>query len=178
MKDMNEFRFSGTVERFDRIQTKTGTPMVSFTVLCWRERVRAVAFKAIAEQTELAPGDRVECSRPYPVNLMDRPERAAAVRLAVYRPRDQPGRRHRPAAGTTEATGKAAAGAPAGTVPGSTTGTAAVGAARQAIRGKAAGHGLTVRISRRAVLISRRDGPVRAVSSPHNTRHLHMEIGA
>ena len=61
MKDMNEFRFSGTVERFDRIATKTGTPMVAFTVLCWRERIRAVAFKDMAEQTELAPGDRVEC---------------------------------------------------------------------------------------------------------------------
>ncbi|MGW8158413.1 MAG: single-stranded DNA-binding protein [Desulfoprunum sp.] len=61
MKDMNEFRFSGTVERFDRIQTKTGTPMVAFTVMCWRERIRTVAFKSIAEQTTLNPGDRVEC---------------------------------------------------------------------------------------------------------------------
>ncbi|KGO35173.1 hypothetical protein JT06_03835 [Desulfobulbus sp. Tol-SR] len=61
MKDMNEFRFSGTVERFDRIQTKTGTPMVALAVMCWRERIRTVAFKSIAEQTTLNPGDRVKC---------------------------------------------------------------------------------------------------------------------
>jgi len=60
MKDKNCFEFTGTVERFDRIATKTGTPMVAFTVLCWRERVRTVAFKALAEQTDLSTGDRVE----------------------------------------------------------------------------------------------------------------------
>ena len=61
MKDMNEFRLSGTVERFDQINTRTGTPMIAFTVMCWKERVRCVAFKSIAEQTNLAAGDRVEC---------------------------------------------------------------------------------------------------------------------
>lgn len=40
MKDLNEFQFSGTVERFDRIATKTGTPMIVLTVICWKERVR------------------------------------------------------------------------------------------------------------------------------------------
>ncbi|MBB5347185.1 single-stranded DNA-binding protein [Desulfoprunum benzoelyticum] len=60
MRDLNEFRFSGTVQRFDRIQTKTGMAMVSFSVLCWKERIRNVAFKALAEQTELSPGDRIE----------------------------------------------------------------------------------------------------------------------
>lgn len=60
MKDINEFRFTGTVERFDRIQTKTGTPMVAFTVMCWKERIRTVAFKDLAEKTDLAAGDRVE----------------------------------------------------------------------------------------------------------------------
>lgn len=60
MRDLNEFRFSGTVQRFDRIQTKTGTAMVSFSVMCWKERIRTVAFKALAEQTELSPGDWLE----------------------------------------------------------------------------------------------------------------------
>ena len=62
MKDLNEFRFSGTVERFDRIATKTGTPMVAFLAMCWKERIRIVAFKDLAEQTKLAAGDRVEVS--------------------------------------------------------------------------------------------------------------------
>lgn len=59
-RDINEFRFTGTVEQFKRIETKTGTPMISFIVTCWREKIRAVAFKELAKQTELAPGDRVE----------------------------------------------------------------------------------------------------------------------
>jgi single-stranded DNA-binding protein len=60
MRDLNEFRFSGTVQRFDRIQTNTGTAMVSFSVMCWKERIRTIAFKALADQTELSPGDWVE----------------------------------------------------------------------------------------------------------------------
>ena len=60
MKDIIEFRFSGTIERFDRIATKTGTPMVAFLAMCWKERIRIVAFKDLAEQTELTPGNRVE----------------------------------------------------------------------------------------------------------------------
>jgi len=60
MKDKNCFEFTGTVERFDRIVTKTGTPMATFTVMCWKERIRTVAFNNIAEQTELAAGDRVD----------------------------------------------------------------------------------------------------------------------
>ena len=60
MKDLNIFRFSGIIERFDRIQTKTGTPMCAFSVRCWKERIRVVAFKTVAEETMLSPGDRVE----------------------------------------------------------------------------------------------------------------------
>lgn len=60
MKDLNFFRFSGVVERFDRITTKTGMAMISFVVRCWKERVRVVAFRDLAEQTTLAAGDRVE----------------------------------------------------------------------------------------------------------------------
>lgn len=60
MKDINEFRFSGIVERFDRIQTRTGTAMISFVVRCWKEKIRVVAFKTLAEETELSRGDRVE----------------------------------------------------------------------------------------------------------------------
>lgn len=40
--------------------TRTSTPIVALAVLCWRERARTDAFKALAEQTELVAGDRVE----------------------------------------------------------------------------------------------------------------------
>ena len=60
MKDLNFFRFSGIVERFDRITTKTGTAMISFTVRCWKETIRTVCFKELAASTELTRGDRVE----------------------------------------------------------------------------------------------------------------------
>ena len=61
MKDRNEFFFSGVVEDFKRIQTRTGTPMIAFQVRCWRESIRCIAFKSIAEQTELTKGDYIEC---------------------------------------------------------------------------------------------------------------------
>jgi len=61
MRDINDFRFSGTVEEFRRItNTKSGQPMIAFTVLCWKQKVRAVAFRDLAASTELSTGDRVE----------------------------------------------------------------------------------------------------------------------
>ena len=58
--DINEAKFSGTVETFRRIETKTGTPMIRFAFRCWKEAIHAVAFKDVAAQTTLAPGDRVK----------------------------------------------------------------------------------------------------------------------
>jgi single-stranded DNA-binding protein len=60
MKDINEFHCTGKVETFKRIETRTGLPMASITVLCWKERVKVVLFKELAQQTELSAGDRVE----------------------------------------------------------------------------------------------------------------------
>ena len=58
--DINRAKFTGTVERFDRIATRTGTPMVKVLLRCYKEAVSVVAFKDLAEDTDLAPGDRVE----------------------------------------------------------------------------------------------------------------------
>ena len=58
--DLNECRITGTVDRFDRIATKTGTPMCKALVLCHKETVAVIAFRDLAEQTNLNPGDRVE----------------------------------------------------------------------------------------------------------------------
>lgn len=58
--DINQARITGGVERFDHIQTKTGTPMIKALVRCYRETISVVAFKDLAENTNLSPGDRVE----------------------------------------------------------------------------------------------------------------------
>jgi len=60
MRDRNEYLCTGQVEHFKRVETATGTPMISFAIKCWRERVQVVAFKSLAEQTTLSPGTRVE----------------------------------------------------------------------------------------------------------------------
>lgn len=58
--DINRCHFTGTVERFDRIATKTGTAMVKALVRCYKETVQVVAFRDLAEDTDLQAGDRVE----------------------------------------------------------------------------------------------------------------------
>lgn len=58
--DKNSAKVSGMVERFDVVNTKTGTPMIRFALRCWRERIQIVAFKELATTTMLRPGDRVE----------------------------------------------------------------------------------------------------------------------
>lgn len=58
--DKNCAKVSGLVERFDVVNTKTGTPMIRFAIRCWRERIQIVAFKELATTTMLRPGERVE----------------------------------------------------------------------------------------------------------------------
>ena len=58
--DINQATFTGTVERFDRIATRTGTPMVKVLLRCYKETVSVVAFKELAENTDLSPGDRAK----------------------------------------------------------------------------------------------------------------------
>ncbi|MBM9536170.1 single-stranded DNA-binding protein [Desulfobulbus alkaliphilus] len=58
--DINQARITGGVEKFDHINTRTGTPMIKALVRCYRETVSVVAFKELAENTDLAPGDRVD----------------------------------------------------------------------------------------------------------------------
>ena len=58
--DINRCHITGTVERFDRIATKTGTAMIKALVRCYKETVQVVAFRDLAEDTDLQAGDRVE----------------------------------------------------------------------------------------------------------------------
>lgn len=58
--DLNHVRMTGTVQRFDVVNTKTGTDMIRFALRCYRERAHVVAFKDLAATTMLRPGDRVE----------------------------------------------------------------------------------------------------------------------
>lgn len=57
--DINRATFSGEILNFRQIQTKTGTPMIAFTLQCFRERVSVVAFKDLASSTALTTGERV-----------------------------------------------------------------------------------------------------------------------
>jgi single-stranded DNA-binding protein len=57
--DVNECRFTGKVEGFTIVNTKTGTPMIRFRVCCNKEKVSIVAFKALADATRLFEGDQV-----------------------------------------------------------------------------------------------------------------------
>jgi single-stranded DNA-binding protein len=59
MTDQNECRFTGTVEKFQVIETKTGTSMIKFFLQAGKEKVAVVAFRDLADQTRLSPGDRV-----------------------------------------------------------------------------------------------------------------------
>ena len=58
--DINAIRITGTVERFDIVSTKAGTPMIRLTVRCFKELFTVVAFKELAETTRLNAGERVE----------------------------------------------------------------------------------------------------------------------
>lgn len=60
MYDINQSHLSGTVEAFRRVQTSTGTPMVTFRLRCWQEIIKVVAFKELAASLTLADGARVE----------------------------------------------------------------------------------------------------------------------
>jgi len=62
MSDLNECHFTGLVEQFYIIQTKTGTPMVKAFVLCGKERLTVIAFKELADATRLNEGERVAVS--------------------------------------------------------------------------------------------------------------------
>ena len=60
LHDQNHVRMTGTVHKFETVQTKTGMPMIRFALRCWKEWATVVAFKDLALTTMLRPGDRVE----------------------------------------------------------------------------------------------------------------------
>ena len=58
--DTNHIRITGTVEEFNIINTRTGTPMIKASVRCYKELFTVVAFKEVAESIRLSIGERVE----------------------------------------------------------------------------------------------------------------------
>lgn len=61
--DVNECRFSGKISNVREIKTRTGTPMTSCRLQCWKEQVRCVGFKEVAGQIlSFTDGARVEIS--------------------------------------------------------------------------------------------------------------------
>jgi single-stranded DNA-binding protein len=62
--DLNECRFSGKIIDLKRVDTKTDTSMASIKIQCFREQIRNVAFKEIAEVLlgNFDTGSRIEFS--------------------------------------------------------------------------------------------------------------------
>lgn len=60
--DINQCTFSGTIKELREISTKTGTPMISIKLQCWKEQIRVIAFHDLAENTlsSFTTGSRVE----------------------------------------------------------------------------------------------------------------------
>lgn len=59
--DQNHCKFSGTAQNIKQIQTKTGTPMASFFLKCWKESFRIICFKEVAPQAlAMKEGDRAK----------------------------------------------------------------------------------------------------------------------
>lgn len=58
MYDKNKCSFSGEVNHWRRIQTKTGTPMTTFSLKCYKTIVKMIAFGDQA--IDLEDGQRVE----------------------------------------------------------------------------------------------------------------------
>jgi len=48
--NINHCRFSGTAQDIKQISTKTGTPMATFWLQCWKEKIKIVCFKDLAIQ--------------------------------------------------------------------------------------------------------------------------------
>jgi hypothetical protein len=59
MTDENKCRFTGAVEGFTVVSTKSGISMIRFFLLAGKEKITVVAFRDLADQTRLAAGDRV-----------------------------------------------------------------------------------------------------------------------
>ncbi len=58
--DKNQAVFSGRVERFAIVQTKTQTPMIRVALISGKELVDVVAFRTLAEETRLRENDEIE----------------------------------------------------------------------------------------------------------------------
>ncbi len=65
--DRNECIFSGTISELREIQTRTGTPMLTMKLKCWREQLKIVAFNELATETlqTFSDDDRVQISGKF-----------------------------------------------------------------------------------------------------------------
>ena len=89
--DKNSAKVSGMVERFDVVNTKTGTPMIRFTLRCWRERIQIVAFKELATATMLRPGERVEVEGRIQSTQLSAPDGSRRTGFQIVAPWHSPG---------------------------------------------------------------------------------------
>ena len=89
--DKNSAKVSGMVERFDAVNTKTGTPMIRFALRCWRERIQIVAFKELATSTMLRPGERVAGEGRIQGTQWSAPDGTRRTGFQIVAPHHSPG---------------------------------------------------------------------------------------
>jgi single-stranded DNA-binding protein len=69
MSDINEIRFSGTIERLKSVATKTGTSMATLLLKVGQDKFKCVAFKNVADAIlELSDGDQLSVAGSGSIN--------------------------------------------------------------------------------------------------------------
>lgn len=81
--DRNEAHLTGTVERLDTIETRTGNPMIRLALRCGRERFTIVAFGDLALGVMFRPGDRAEVNGRIEVRRWSAPDGAERTGVQI-----------------------------------------------------------------------------------------------
>jgi single-stranded DNA-binding protein len=69
MSDINEIRFSGTIERLKSVNTKTGVSMVTLLLKVGQDKFKCVAFKNLADAIlKCSDGDQISVSGSGSIN--------------------------------------------------------------------------------------------------------------
>ncbi len=69
MADVNEIKFSGTVEKMQAVTTKTGTSMTRWLLKVGQNRFKCVAFKNLADaMLQCNDGDRISVTGTGSIN--------------------------------------------------------------------------------------------------------------
>ena len=69
MEEINEIRFSGTIERLQSVNTRTGNPMSSWLLKVGRDRFKCVCFGNLADTVlQCQDGDQISLTGTGSIN--------------------------------------------------------------------------------------------------------------